>query len=164
VKGRYPLDALRQIRKNAVDERVRDVAEHAAGTERARAEAARARQRREVGEASLEAGQAAERERLEAGGARAADLQAEGSWEAAERARVEAARAKELEAAQATAARAAEELAARGRLALAEAEAKAIDRHRDGWQSERARVQELDEEEQAAEGWSAKNGAPGKRR
>lgn len=158
MKGRYPLDALRRLRRANVDARVREVAEERARSESAETEQRRARLTREQADAESERTQRAERERLESGRARAYDLLLEASWQAGDEARREQLRkAEERARASAERQRRAEE-AARAWLGQADADAKAVERHREGWQAERNRERELAEEEGADEAFAARRG------
>ena len=156
MKGRYPLDALQQIRRGAVDEQARALAEQTRRTERARVEQADALARRVRAEQAAEEERLSEEARLAAGRQRAADLQAEAAWDAAERARIRSLADREREAAVTTSREEQAESRSRNVLATAEAEARAVEKHRERWQSELDRVGEISEEDAAADGWSAR--------
>jgi hypothetical protein len=162
VKGRYPLDALAKLRRQAVDVRVREVAEQAAKVDRARREQDAARLRRERAVQSAISIQGGERARLEAGEARAADLAAEASWRAAEQRRLALLANEERKRAETAAREAREESAARGRLAGAEAESKAVEKHHERWKIERSRVLEEREAEVVEDMFAAKRGQGGR--
>jgi hypothetical protein len=150
---KYPLDPLVRVRKERVDAsvaalaksiRAREVAEDS----RAVAEAERLRA---AEEAKRTRGN--EAEALARGELSAADLQRQASWQArtqwddAERARrVVIAREQEARALEA-------ERGARAGASDAEAAAKVVTKHREGWVSDSARALEASSEEGAAEAW-----------
>lgn len=146
---RYPLDALEKVRKAEVDERAQSVAGEVKKTEHARKQVLGARDQRERAEQAADAVVADERARVEEGTATAADLQALASWRAAEAQRIAALRDGERRAAEALVSQKRLEDVAREELALAEAEAKAVSRHKERWTAERARERDIAEEEAA---------------
>jgi len=156
MKGRYPLDALQQIRRGAADERARALADQTRRTEQARVVQRTARDRRTLAEQQVEEQRLSEEARLEAGRQRAADLQAEAAWQVAEQDRIRSLAQREQQAAAATAESERAEAGARPALATAEAEARAVEKHRERWQAERNRAGELAEEDAAVDGWSAR--------
>lgn len=146
---RYPLDALEKVRKAEVDERAQGVAGEVQKTEQARKQVVGARDKRERAEQAVEAVVTDERARVEEGTATAADLQALASWQASEAQRLAALRDRERRAAEALVSQKRSEDVARQELALAEAEAKAVSRHKERWTAERVRERDLAEEEAA---------------
>jgi hypothetical protein len=146
---RYPLDALEKVRKAEVDERAQSVAGEVEKTERARRQVLGARDKRERAERAADDLLTDERERVESGTATAADLQALASWQAAEAQRLAALCESERRAAESLVGQKRAEDAARQELALAEAEAKAVTRHKERWSRDRVRERDLAEEEAA---------------
>lgn len=159
VSSKYPLSPLPALRSAATDARKRDLG---------LAEAARASKAQQLltitellsaARSELERADAEARERLDAGLARAVDL----AWAEDER-RGRLAALSDLES---RAARAREELAraeqarneASRALTLAEAEERAVERHREAWerQREHARAERADEE--AIERWTSEHAA-----
>ena len=160
---RYPLEALKDVRRSAVDGHVREVAERAAATGEASREEERARSLRQAEEDAARAALEAERARVERGTARAVDLQAELAWEQAERARLAGLRQAEERRREATRRAAGLEQTARAELARAEADAKAVEEHRQRWHAEGERKRELEQEDAVQDGWAARNPGPGRR-
>jgi hypothetical protein len=146
---RYPLDALQKVRKAEVDARSTLVAAEVEKTERARHGVVGARTARERAEQAAESLAAGERARVDGGVATAGDLQALAAWHAAESARLAELREKERRMAEALVVQKRAEDGARNELAMAEAEHKAVERHHDRWDSDRARERDLAEEEAA---------------
>jgi hypothetical protein len=163
VRRRYPLEALKAVRQSAVDAQVREVAERAAGTAEARAEEERARRRRQAEEERARGSRNAESTRVDRGDARVADLQAQATWELAERERIEALQRRERAIAETADVAAGLEQSARADLARAQAEVKAVERHRERWSSEGERAAELETEDAAQDVWAARRAGPGRR-
>jgi hypothetical protein len=146
---RYPLDALEKVKQAEVDERAQGVAGEVDKTQRAQRQVLGARDDRERAEAAADAVSSEELGRVESGVATVADLQALAGFQSAEAQRILALRERERRAAEALVAQKKVEDAARAQLALAEAEAKAVTRHKERWTAERARERDLAEEEAA---------------
>ena len=165
MKRRYPLEALRSVRKEAAEERARAVALAAKKTAEAETAAERARRIREVEQARQRDVLSNERARLERGEARAGDLAREAGWAlGAERVLVER-RKKETEAAEQLAEKRRDEAHAQSALVRADADARAVDQHRTWWKKQLDARVERAEEEAAAEAWTARNvGGSGPRR
>jgi hypothetical protein len=160
VKGRYPLDALGRLRQRTVDERAREVADRVRSAERAVRARQAARRERMAEEAERAEIAETERARLAAGTVRAGDLVRQAEWVAGADARARTLAARESEAERDLAAERREESLARGRLAQADADSKAVEKHRARWVEERVRAADAAEEENAAEVWQARRGKP----
>lgn len=155
VRHRYPFEALHWLREQRVDQKARALGDSAQRAARARAEAVRAEAARLSTEQKLLTLSAAEQLRLGEGLSRAGDLQAVGEWQKGVAAELLVKSERERQAREVHASEAAAEATARRALATASNEAKMIDAHRDVFRAERARAQELSEEEAAAEQWTA---------
>jgi hypothetical protein len=133
VKPRYPLEPLRSLRYQRVEESASAVAEQAERTRRAQQRHGLANAASSDEQARNRSKAAAERERLERGLARAGDLQREREWSRAAKEREQRLQDQEDQAARE--ARAAERLEAelRSTLVGADADAKVVDEHRDRW-------------------------------
>ncbi len=151
MKRRYPLESLRRMRHRAVDERAREVAGEAQRSEQARARAAAAERARQSEQARTRHVASSERELLEQGGARIADLQQAASFQAGAAERLAKAREREQNARERANEQSRKEAAARSRLASADAEAKVVDKHREGWQRELDARVEAEQDEAAGE-------------
>jgi hypothetical protein len=140
VTRKYPLDPLRRVREENVDQKVRALSESLRHVEAARQEADRTERRKRDLETTVAATAAMERQRLAQGALNAADLARGAAWNlAAEIDRAEQARALEQARARqgAAEARATER---QGDLAEAKASAQLVEKHHEGWQ--RARTAE----------------------
>jgi dTMP kinase len=157
VKGRYPLAALQSLRHRVVDERAREVADRVQRAERAVQSVQAARRARETEQARVAELAGAERQRLETGAARAGDLAHEAAFARAAAERARALAEQEARAAERARAEKAEEGRARGRLAHADADAKFVDQHRDGWQRDAQAKAEADAEEAAGDAWLSRS-------
>ena len=155
MRHRYPFEALHWLRQQRVDRQATALGVSAARAAAARAEAARAEAVRISAEQALSALSAAELSRLEEGGVRVADLGALGDWQKGATIELAAKAEREQRARQAQAAEAAQEAEARRALATASNEAQLIDAHRTGFRTQRAKAEELAEEEAAVEQWTA---------
>ena len=149
MKNRYPLEALVSLREQRVDERAREVADQRQRTDAAQARAEQAR----VGEAVT-----AERDRVEDGGARVADLAAAARFAAQGAAHIEALGQREQELSQELREEQVEEERRRRALAGADADAKAVAEHRQRWRQERAAQIEAREEDDAADVFGGRRG------
>lgn len=157
MSSKYPLGPLPALRSATTDQRKRELALSEAARSSKEHQLFEISELAEVARAELARADAAARERLESGLARAVDL----AWAEDER-RARLGALAELEARRA---RAREELgraeAARNEasraLALAEAEQRAVEKHRDAWarQRESARAELADEE--AIERWTSEH-------
>jgi hypothetical protein len=140
VTRKYPLDPLRRVREENVDQKVRALSESLRHVEAAREEADRTERRKRELETAVATTAAMERQRLAQGELTAADLARGAAWNlAAEIDRAEQARALE----QARARQGAAEGRATERqvdLADAKASAELVEKHHEGWQ--RARTAE----------------------
>ncbi|HYQ31085.1 MAG TPA: hypothetical protein VER04_27815 [Polyangiaceae bacterium] len=155
MRHRYPFEAVHWLREQRVDREARVLGERAQRAARAHAEALRAEAARLSTEQRLSALSAAEHVRLSEGLSRAGDLQAAFDWQKGAAIELLAEAERERQAREVHASEAAAEVAARRALATASSEAKTIDAHRDAFRAERARAQELSEEEAVAEQWTA---------
>lgn len=166
MKRRYPLEALRKVRHQAVDDRAVELSARMQAREQAERVHASARRAREQERARAARVTASERARLEAGGARVADLQSGLAWRAGaserERALEQADARSRVGLEQATN----DEAEARRALAAADADAKTVEEHRERWRRDEELRAERAEEEAANENWSgqhARGKRPGKR-
>jgi hypothetical protein len=160
VRRRYPLESLRSLRQGQVDQSTTRLA-----AERQRLEAStRARERaeheRQDEEERARRVRALERDRMAHGALRAGDLEQARQW-----ARGAEDRARGLHQAEARACseeRSQEQAVecARAELAQAEANAQAVERHRERWNAVQAGVEERSEEEQAMDGWTVRHLRP----
>lgn len=160
MKRRYPLDTLQDVRRQAVDERAREVSEQVERTERADAQAKRSvAVRRAEAERSRRVA-ASEHARVEEGAARAADLAALGAWRVGAALREHTLEEAESAARGQLALERTAEARARAALSDADADAKAVEKHRARWDAERAAREERAEEDAAAEVWSGRKRGP----
>ncbi len=143
MKRRYPLEALKTVRDRAVSERISELSEQVTETAERRAALARAEERRRTHEERVRDTNLAERDRVEAGLARAADLQARAAWERGQNERLDALASAERDAARASTEAERALADARAEVARARAEAKAVERHRDRFVLEHERREEL---------------------
>lgn len=155
MRHRYPFEALHWLRQQRVDRQARELAESAQRVARAREEAARAEASRRSTEQNLSALSRAEQVRLGEGLARAGDLKIVADWQQGAAAELAAKAERERRAREMQASEAVAEASARRALATAGNEAKLIEAHRQAFQSQRAKAEELSEEEAAAEQWTA---------
>jgi flagellar biosynthesis chaperone FliJ len=156
VRRRYPLESLRSLRREQVDESTAKLGrerQRLDETIRERKQAERTRQEEEDRARKV---LALERERLVRGALRASDLSQTEDW--ARGAEVRAQRLRQAEA-RATSEERTQAVAverARSDLAEAEAKAEAVARHRERWQMGEARIEELKAEDQAMDGWTVR--------
>jgi hypothetical protein len=155
VRHRYPFEALHWLREQRVDGHASVLGESVQRAARARSAAARAEAVRRRSEQQLSALSAAEQLRLGEGLMRAGDLKVVGDWQKAAAAELAIAVERERQAGELQAAEAAAESRARRALASAKNEAQLIDVHRQSFRAQRAKAEELSEEEAAAEQWTA---------
>lgn len=153
---RYSLEALKRLREQKVQEQAERVAEQVRQVAQAERAALEATGQRKQLEAQLAEGRSQEGERLARGEATAQDLALQAAWESQASKRIEAARLLERQRAERLVAARKEEEALRQELARCEGEAKAVERHKQSWQAEVTRAEELALEEQALEVWSAR--------
>ena len=158
MKNRYPLEALVSLREQRVDERAREVADQRQRTDAAQARAEQARRQREAEQARVGEAVTAERDRVEDGGARVADLAAAARFAAQGAAHIEALGQREQELSQELRAEQVEEERRRRALAGADADAKAVAEHRQRWRQERAAQIEAREEDDAADVFGGRRG------
>ena len=137
MKGRYPLDALRSLRRSQLDAARRTLGDARRAEQQAEQVASRSRAQREQAERALDGLLQAERANLEQGRLSAADLQ-RADLHAQQNARsIEALRERERRARAKLARRqavAAEEVCAVG---VAEAHSRAVEQHQERWQQRR---------------------------
>lgn len=156
MKGRYSLQSLRQIRKQALEERSLEVARASTRVATAKETLATrrglARREREQQAQIL----AREQQRLTRGAACANDLHEVSAWQVAARLQLQEleVRVNEAEAEL----RRAEEARSRAReaLAIAEAEKSAVDKHHEHWQTEEAALREANADEEGQEIWGSR--------
>jgi hypothetical protein len=160
VTRKYPLEALEALRERRVDEQAVRTAEQLRAEQAAERVELAARERHASAEHAVDQAVESERQRLQAGGVRAGELGRAADWQAREHARLaELAQAEQRARVELGAERSRSE-SARQKLAQADADARAVEQHRDAWQArERERV-ELAEEEAIVEQWSAKRHPP----
>jgi hypothetical protein len=156
VKRRYPLEPLGALRKQRVDDRTRQLSAQMERVDQARGAHAAARRTREREEAQLDRTARAERERLARGEARAGDLAREAIWARAEAGRVAGLRRSELAASEREQVERKREIDDRHALARADADARAVERHRERWQADRERGLERNEEDEALDRFNAR--------
>jgi hypothetical protein len=154
VRRRYPLESLRAMRRDQVEQGKTQL-----GAERARVAQAtcvreQARAARQEQATRAQEARQLEHQRLEHGKVRACDLEQAGHWEQGVQTRARALR--EVEARAESAQRAAEQAAerARGELARAEAGTQAVERHRDRWRALEVKAEEISDEDQAQDRWT----------
>jgi hypothetical protein len=150
---RYPLDPLARVRREHVEASARDLAasiqaREAAERERLAAEAERARRADEARRACI-----AEAEALGRGALTAADLQRQGAWAARTEWDDQASAADVTSATEREATARDGEGRAKSRVTTAEAEARVVTEHRARWVAEGERASEAAAEEAAAEVW-----------
>jgi hypothetical protein len=160
VRHRYPFEALHWLREQRVNRQASALGESTKRAARARSEAAHAEQARLCTEQALAAESAAEQLRLADGLVRAGDLEVLADWQKGAATELAAKLECERRARETLALAAAAEAQARGALAAASNEAKMIDTHRDAFRLQRAKAQELCEDEAAAEQWAASHYLP----
>lgn len=157
VRHRYPFQALHWLRQQRVDQQAAVLGESAQRAARARSEAALAEAARRSSEQNLLALSAAEQVRLDEGLVRAGDLATVADWHRGAANQLAAKVDRERCAREARAAESAAESAARRALASASSDAKVSAAHRDAFNTQRARAEELSEEEAAAERWTTRH-------
>lgn len=155
MRHRYPFEALHWLREQKVDRKASALAESVQRAARARSDASRAEAQRRGSEQELLGVSAVEQARLGEGLMRAGDLKVADDWQKAAAAELAAKAERERQACEVRALEAAAESRARQALAAAKTDAQLIDAHRDGFRAQRAKVEELSEEEAAAEQWTA---------
>ena len=156
MKRRYPLEPLGTLRKQRVEDRTRLLAEQLERVDQAARAHGAARRTRERAEAELGRTSQSELERLERGEARAVDLERAAVWERAEAARLTGLRRSELSAADRELSERERETGDRQALASADADSRAVERHRESWQAERERTLEQGEEDEALDRFNAR--------
>jgi hypothetical protein len=159
VTRKYPLDPLRRVREENVDQKARALSDSLRKVETARDEAERIERRKRALENELAATGEAERQRLTRGELTAADLARGAAWvRATQTSRDEQARA----AGEARTKHLAAEAFACGRrrdLAEAQASAELVAKHHERWQHARTAESVARDEEDAAEARSGRRGA-----
>ena len=153
---KYPLDPLKRVRAEKVDQEARALAKALGEADKARLE----RERRELAKLELEQSiretARTEREKLEEGGLRAADLARSAAFGIASDLR-RAAHERSVAEARAGHTRAVSEAEARrGELASAQAGAEVVEKHHGNWQKARNAEAALREEQDAEEVHSAR--------
>jgi colicin import membrane protein len=149
VKRRYPLESLRAVKKQQLDRRALAVAEQTRRVEQAQKQRSILERERDAEESRARRIAAAERGRLEAGGARVADLASMHDWAASAAHRIAERRRAERSAGERETLERDAETSARAALAGADAEAKAVEKHRGHWHKERDAAAERAVEEEA---------------
>jgi hypothetical protein len=138
VTRKYPLDPLRRVREQAVDQKVRELSDSLRHVESAQSEVERTERRQRELESAVEATTAAERRRLWQGELTAADLARQAAWGVAKAIdRAEHARAVEHAHAHKAAAEV-ETTRRQGELAQAKASAELVAKHHQRWQRSEA--------------------------
>ena len=164
MKRRYPLEPLGALRKQRVDERTRQLSQQLERVDQASEAHAAARRTRERGEAKLDRTARSELERLERGEARVADIESAALWARAEAARVAGLCRAELGAAERERDERSREAEDRQALAQADADSRAVERHRERWQAERAAGLERNEEDEALDRFNTRARRPKERK
>ena len=154
MRHRYPFEALRWLRQQRADRQATVLGESARRAAQAQNEALRAEAARRNSEQNLSALSAAEQVRLDQGLVRAFDLKIVADWQKGAAVELAAKTERERLARETQASEAAAEAAARRALASASNEVKMMDTHRDAFRAQRAKAEELCEEEAAAEQWT----------
>ena len=155
-RRRYPLEALRELRRRTTEDRRLDTAKRQTEHQAAEQALSQARAGRQRAEQAAGAVDEAEHARVEQGQARALDLQQHGAWQAGAQGRLDQLRAQETSA-QATERKAAlAEEHARTRLASADADERVVERHERSWKQRREAADEKAGEEEAAERHAAR--------
>jgi hypothetical protein len=147
VKPRYPLESLRSLRHQRVEESAAAVAEQAERTRRVQQRHGLASAASSDERVRNQRVASAERDRLEGGLASAGDLQQQARWSRAARAREQ--RLEDQQELAAGQMRAAQRLEAQLRSTLvgADADAKVVDEHRERWRvTEKKRISQATEE------------------
>ncbi|HKO47678.1 MAG TPA: hypothetical protein VJV79_08140 [Polyangiaceae bacterium] len=155
MRHRYPFQALHWLREQRVDRRASSLADSVQRAARARSDVLRAEAVRRNTEQALSALSDAEQLRLQEGLVRAHDLKVVADWQEGAAVELGATVERERQAREAHDSQTAAEARARRALAVAKNDAQLVDAHRDGFRAQRARAEELSEEEAAAEQWTA---------
>jgi hypothetical protein len=156
VTRKYPLDPLKRVRAEKVDERARALSEAIGEAEKARTERERRERAKRELEQSLTAVAEAERAKLEEGELSVLDLARAAAFGIAGEMK-RAAHARSVDEARVTHARKANEAEAeRGRLASARADAKVVEKHHETWQRARRAEADAKDEESAEEAHAAR--------
>ncbi len=155
MRHRYPFDALHWLRHKRVDQQAAVVSESAARSAQAKRAEARAQADRVDTERAIDELSRAEQERLQEGLVRAGELATVGDWRKAADAELKLKAEREQRAGDAHASEVIAETRARRQLGTVSNEAKMIDTHRSDWRAERNAARECEEEEAAAEQWTA---------
>jgi hypothetical protein len=151
VTRKYPLDPLKRVRAEKVDQRARALFGAMRELEAAGVEVDKKTRAKEQLDESLKATARSERERLERGELTAADLAREAAWNvSADRQRLQAARAVD-EAKKGHVQANAHVERERTTLATAQAEAKVVEKHHDKWRAARDAADRSRDEESAEE-------------
>ena len=159
MSGRkYPLDPLLDLRERQVDEAARDLAKAVDARQKAEIAKRAAEAARETAEERAAKAREAEREALERGELRAADLMRAQAWEIGV-AKEHAELAKQVAAAAQGEEKARDqENGARGALATRQADAEVVEKDKDRFVAKEQKKQLAKEEEQAEEAHGAKRG------
>ena len=163
MKRRYPLESLRSVRRSQVDEQAGEVARQAEQTRQAKERQAQARRAREAAQEQSRRVLGVERQRLESGQARAADLHQADAFARGAQQRESRLRADERAAERRAQAERDSESAARQALCEADVDAKVVDEHHARWKTQLEAERERSDEEAAEEAFAARQrGRPGK--
>jgi hypothetical protein len=157
VRHRYPFEALHWLRQQRVDRRASVLGESMQRALSARSEASRREAARRQTEQTLAALSAAEQLRLSEGLVRAGDLNVVADWQMGATADLAAKAERERHAREVHASEVAAETRARRDLASAKNDAQLIDAHRNAFRVQRANAEQLTEEEEAGEQWTARH-------
>ncbi|HEX9619240.1 MAG TPA: hypothetical protein VF989_03830 [Polyangiaceae bacterium] len=158
VKRRYPLEALRGLRRKKLEDGALELGARSRDVTRARDAHARARDQRGRVEAEVEHRRLLERRELEAGRLKAADLEQAAAWDAAARSRVHEARDEEKVRSEKLEASLRGEARAREVLEQRHGESGALERHRRAFSEDQERTLERAAEEAAADTFAARRG------
>lgn len=158
MKRRYPLEAVRDLRRKKVEDDARELAARTRAVKRAEAGHARARAERVQVEAQVDRCRKVELDELEAGRLKAADLERGAAWDAAARARIAELRDREQASDAALKASLGEEARAKKTLEQHHGESDVLERHRRAFLDEQARTLERVAEEAAADAFAARRG------
>lgn len=147
-RRRYPLDPLRSLRDANVRARTLELGRSIQSREQAEQGHAAAEIARQAREEAVRQEQRTERERLEGGALRAADLEAQALWARGEGQGLAALRERESRAAEQLLNEQRNEGRAQEALAQAEQAARLVEKHQGAWQkAERTRVEAAEEDE-----------------
>ena len=156
MRRRYPFEALHGVRQERVEQRAVELSSQTRRREQASRERERAEQALRAEEWTLAEVARSERARLEQGVQRAADLQAELGFAQGAARRISERSAAEQAAREREKRESVAESRARGVLALADADSRAVEKHRERWQRARAAAAERDADDDALDHFNSR--------